>query len=106
MEDYPYSLSGIEKELNSHGDALNKIQDALTKLAIRQEGISVVQKQVSDLIEKYNLLANPDGGMLVEIKRFQASCPRKSINTHIKWLWTIVIPISLTQLALSIRLLK
>lgn len=105
-KDSLYSLAVIEKELNNHGEALIKIQEALTKLALRQEQITVIQNQVADLLEKYSLLANPDGGMLVEIKRFQASCPRESITTNIKWLWTIVIPISLTQLALSIRLLK
>ncbi len=99
-------LKSIEKKLDAHGDTLGDIQQTLNLLAVQNERIVAIQKQLANLWRKYDELASPNGGMLTDIKSFQASCPRKNMSAQIKWLWFSVIPLSFTLIAIGVRLLK
>ena len=99
-------LLRIEEKLDNHGDTLGEIQKTLNLLAVQNERITTVQKQVADLWKKYDELAHPNTGMLSVIKNFQASCPRESIKIQLKWLWCTLVPLMITQIAVAIRLIK
>ena len=104
MEDQ--RLSSIEKKLDAHGSTLCEIKETINMMAVQNERIASIQKQLSSLWEKYDELANPNDGLLTGIKTFQASCPRKSITTQVRWLQGTFVPLIITQIAIAIRLLK
>ena len=94
------NFRAIETKLTDVNNKLSKIEDALSTLAVQSEQIGCIQTQLGDLWKKYDTLIKPDGGVLPEIKNFQASCPRNSI----KWMWLIVIPMGLTQVLTIVTL--
>jgi len=99
-------LGSIEKKLDDHGGTLCEIKTTLNDLAIQNERIITIQKQLSNIWIKYDELVNPVNGVITKITTFQASCPRKAILTHVKWLWCMVASFTISQIAIAIKLLK
>ena len=99
-------LGNIEKKLDDHGETLCEIKTTLNDLAIQNERIVSIQKQLTSMWDKYDELVNPRNGVITKVTAFQASCPRKTILTHVKWLWFMVASFTISQIAIAIRLLK
>jgi hypothetical protein len=99
-------LDSIEKKLDSHGETLGEIQKTLNLLAVQNEKISSLQVQIASLWKRYDSFVDPRNGVITKITAFQASCPRGSFQTHIKWLWGTLVPLAFLQIGLAIKLLK
>ena len=99
-------LGSIEKKLDDHGGTLCEIKTTLNDLAVQNERIISIQKQLSNMWVKYDELVNPVDGVITKITNFQASCPRESILTHVKWLWCMVVSFTISQIAIAVKLLK
>jgi len=99
-------LENIEKKLDNHGNTLCDIKTTLNDLAIQNERISSIQKQLANIWEKYDELVSPLNGVITKVTNFQASCPKQSILTHVKWLWGMVVSFTISQIAIAVRLLQ
>lgn len=76
----------ILKKLDTQAGQLANIEKAISKIAVQDEKILNLQAQVSSLWNKYDTAFGPDGTM-IEIQKFQASCPRNNIETDLKRQW-------------------
>lgn len=90
----------IYKILDKHGTQLSEIQGTLQKIAVQDEQIRAIRQDMKEYERKLEEVQGPNG-CLSQITKFQASCPR----SQVKWLWWVVIPISLTQAAIGLTLL-
>jgi len=99
-------LGSIEKKLDDHGDTLCQIKTTLNDLAIQNERIASIQKQLTSMWDKYDELVNPRNGVITKVTTFQASCPKQSILIHIKCLWFVVVSFTISQIAIAVKLLK
>ena len=68
--------AAILKKLDKQDERLERIESTITVLAAQAVKITNLQHQVSALWKKQDLLTSPDG-MLSNIAKHQASCPRK-----------------------------
>lgn len=81
--EYDRQFMTIEKQLESHGEALESIKETLATLAVQNYMIQSLQTQVNeqrgDISELY--------AKHEKITSWQASCPRKSISS----MWGVII---------------
>lgn len=77
------TLESIEKKLDEYGKTLDKINKYLSKIAVQDEKISNIEGQLHNIWEKWNGLTNPNDGTLSKIIRWQASCPRNTIDNSL-----------------------
>ena len=92
--------TNIHKILDKHGKQLSDIQATLQKIAVQDEQIRAIQEDVRKLELKHDQALGP-GGSVSHALHFQASCPRQQL----KWMWMIVIPMGLSILGVTIRLI-
>ena len=60
--------------------------------------VETLVKKIDKLTSKVDDLVNPKDGVITELQKFQASCPRKSL----KWIWFVIIPVGLANVATSV----
>lgn len=89
-------LTAIERKLDEHGRALYGIQDTLNRVAVQNEQIAQLQKDVSSLWQKWDALAGPEG-TIAQIVRYQASCPRGQM----RFLWWVIVTILIALVGLG-----
>ena len=77
----------ILREIEKQGKRLANIETTIQSIAVQDNKIVTLQEQVHDLYSKYNDTFGPDG-VISNISKFQASCPRK--QTGRMW-WAIGI---------------
>ena len=94
------AIDNIRQQLDSQGKKLDEIRTTLQHMAVQDEQIREIQAQQQALWRKYETLAGSDG-VISEIQKYQASCPRKQIQV----LWYVVIPLGLSQLALAAKII-
>lgn len=87
--------------LNCQDKKLNDIQNALSQLAVQDEQINQLKKEQATMWKKFDSLIG-NKGLLTKISNYQASCPRGQL----KYLWFTVIPMGITQLAVTISIIK
>lgn len=84
----------ILKKLDTQADRLEKIEQAISRIAVQDEKILNLQAQVSSLWRKYDTAFGPEGTM-VQIQKFQASCPRETVKKELDKQWAIIGLISI-----------
>lgn len=94
-------LKNIEDEIREQGKKLDAIAHALNRIAVQQVEINENRKDINTLMNKWDQIFGP-AGVLMQMQNFQASCPRSSI----KWVWMVLVPTAMLQLALAVGLLK
>ncbi len=95
-----------ENRLTNIENKLENIQKTLNTLAVQSEQISSLQDQIATLWKKYDALIEPREGVISKLQTFQASCPKDTFQTHLKWMWAIIIPLTLTQISIAVELLS
>ena len=80
---------------------LDRIAETLNVVAVQNEQIGSLQIQVNALWHKYDGLTGPDS-LLARVSTHQASCPRGQI----KYLWMLIVPLSLTILGVGFKILQ
>ena len=76
----------ILKKLDDQSARLQKIEEAISGIAVQDQKILHLQKQVNSLWEKWDKLSGPDG-TINQVKNFQAGCPRDSLEKSIGRQW-------------------
>jgi uncharacterized phage infection (PIP) family protein YhgE len=94
------AIDQIHKQLERQNKKLETIQQTLQKIAVQEEQIRQIQSEQQALWLKMDALTATDG-TITQILNYQASCPRHQI----KYLWLVVIPMGLTQLTVSVKLI-
>lgn len=79
----------ILKKLDEQTIRLEKIELAISTIAVQDEKILNLQSQVSQLWKKYDSVFGPDG-VIPMIRNFQASCPRETIKKDLSKQWAII----------------
>ncbi len=65
---------------------VDKIESAISLLAVQSERLDNISGQTKSLWEKYDSAFKP-GGYVDKIKLHQASCPKETMKTRFKELW-------------------
>ncbi len=73
----------ILEKLDDQAVRLQKIEQAISIIAVQDQKILNMQTQISSLWKKYDNAFSPDG-VVANIKQFQASCPRGNIDKTLK----------------------
>jgi len=81
----------IEKRLDRIEGKLDAIVDTISRIAVQDERIKGVEKDISALWRKWD----------VDITAHIAQCPKEQV----KWLWWIVCPMGLSLLAIAVTLI-
>ncbi len=86
----------ILKKLDDQAERLQKIEKAISIIAVQDQKILNLQAQLSALWKKYDNAFSPDG-VISKIKQFQAGCPRDNIDktfkrqdVMIKFQWLVI----------------
>lgn len=79
-------LSTLEKQSDTMNKKVDKIEAAVSLIAVQSERINNTQKQIQALWVKYDESFGTDG-TISRIKQFQASCPKKDVDKSINRLW-------------------
>lgn len=82
MTDEKLILSKIEKVEQK----VDKIESAISQLAVQNEKITHLSAQISALWEKYDQAFGP-GGVVTQVKNFQAACPGEAVKDGQQRLW-------------------
>lgn len=85
-------IKRFDKMESKLGEKLDRINDALTKIAIQKTRLDGIEKRVDGMWGKW------DDNILPMIQ----NCPREQI----KYLWWVVVPMALTQLGMGLVLIK
>ncbi|WP_300456610.1 hypothetical protein [Desulfobacula sp.] len=81
----------ILQKLDDQSVRLSNIETAMALMAVQDEKIITIQKQVSILFKNYDLAFNPKDGVVVKIKEFQNGCPRDTIEKTINRQWAVIM---------------
>ena len=100
--------SGIEQRFDRIDEKLDNINVTLGKMAIQEEQIKTLRLNQSMLFAKYDKVLDE----LVQMRQFQASCPRKDIKDKFDavkekfaWIWVFLLPMAGSLLVISYNLL-
>lgn len=96
-----HAVNRIHRILDEHGQKLSDIQRTLQQIAVQDEQIRTLQEDIREQKQQIDTIQGPTG-CIAEIRNFQASCPRQQI----KYLWWVVVPMSLTQVGLFLMTVK
>ena len=90
MTDYETLFAHLQQQaqiLDRQTNKLEKIERALTEIAVQEKEIVHINKQISKLWEKYDIAFGPNG-IVPGLKAYQASCPEESLRKSMTHLWT------------------
>jgi hypothetical protein len=79
----------ILEKLENMEKKIGKIEGAVSLIAVQTERINNVSNQVNALWAKYDE-AFGQNGVINEVRTFQASCPRQSIDAVVKRQWQVI----------------
>jgi len=84
------------QKLEALDKKVDKIENAVSLIAVQNEKITNLSSQVNALWEKYDAVFAPDG-IITHLSNFQASCPRETygktldnINAMVKAQWVVI----------------
>lgn len=95
-------LQNIEERLKGQDAKLDSISQAIGVLAVQDNRISTVEKNIVVLTTAMESLCNQKDGTITRIQNHQASCPRGQIS----WMWGIIVCLSVLMLGIGVSLLK
>ena len=81
---------------------VDKIETAVSLIAVQGERINNVSNQVNALWSKYDDAFKPDG-VVSQIKTFQSGCPRESIKDALNRQWVIIGLLATTVIGIALR---
>lgn len=95
-------LNLVMSQLEEQNKKLDKIEVAITQMAVQGNQIVNLQSQVDALFKKYDDFWGPQGG-LVEMQRVQTttkakqeSCQVGSLSNQIKVIWGSILAMAMT----------
>ena len=92
----------ILKKLEKMEEKVDKIEAAVGLIAVQTERINNVSNQVSALWAKYDDAFSP-GGIINQVKHFQAGCPRESIKEALKRQWVIIALVATMVVGIGLK---
>lgn len=95
-------LESLERKLDEHGRKLDSINKTLERIAVQDEQIRKHDQEIQAIWRKYDDHLTP---CITQLKTFQASCPRTSINERFNRLWWMVGTVGFVSIAIGISLL-
>lgn len=96
--EFDQRLGNIEKKLDS-------IANAIAVIAVQDEKIIHLEKNVSKLWEKYDQ-GFGQSGVITKVMQYQASCPRTEVDRLNVRVWGLIISMLLLITGLAVRLLQ
>lgn len=94
-------LRAIERRMDEQCTKLDRIEQALSAIAVQNSRIEDLQRDVSSLWLKWDSISCP-GGTISKIEKWQASCPR----TQIKFLWWFVTGVGIALAGIGLSLIR
>ena len=79
-------MKSIRKTLDSHGNKLETMADAFSKMAVQNEQIVNLQSQTSALWKKMDGMTG-NNGSITQIRDHQAKCPKAEMHRTFRWMW-------------------
>ena len=79
----------ILEKLEAMERKVDKIENAVGQIAVQTERINNISGQVNALWEKYDQAFGP-GGIVYQVKAFQAACPGNNIKESQQRVWFAV----------------
>jgi hypothetical protein len=79
-------MRSIRKTLDNHGDKLESLAEAFSKMAVQNEQIVYLQTQTSALWKKMDDITG-HRGVVTQIRDHQAHCPKEEMHRTFRWMW-------------------
>jgi hypothetical protein len=95
-------LDKLERHNEQMDKKLDKLDTAVSLIAVQTERINNVSTQVNSLWAKYDA-AFSQGGVISEIKTFQGQCPREYIKVTLDRQWVVIGLIGTTVVAIALK---
>ena len=99
-------LMKIEAKQENVASQLERLADAVNNIAVQNERIDNVEEKINVLLSKWDKLADPEHGILMELKTFKAQCPKETLESKIKWVWMAVLPMGISMILCSIAMIR
>jgi uncharacterized protein YaaW (UPF0174 family) len=92
----------ILEKLEQMEKKVDKIEGAVSLIAVQTERINNISGQVNSLWAKYDTAFEP-GGVVNQIKTFQAGCPRQTIKDTFSRQWVIIGLLATTVVGIALK---
>jgi len=79
----------ILQKLEGMETKMDKMESAISLLAVQSERLNNVSNQVENLWKKHDEISGPTG-LVNELKNFQAGCPRDYIKQTLDRQWVVI----------------
>jgi hypothetical protein len=79
-------IKRIRETLGHHGDKLETLTEAFSKMAVQNEQIVNLQVQTNALWKKLDEMTGTNG-VISKIRNHQAGCPKEEMHRTFKWMW-------------------